>query len=83
VKEFTFEPKELKFAAGKPVKLVLDNKGALDHDLVIEALKVKITAKPNASESVTFTPDKAGSYDFECSVVGHKEAGMKGKATVQ
>ena len=83
VKEFSYEPKELKLIANKPVKLTLENKGQLDHDLVIEGLKVKVLAKPGATESVTFTPEKAGSYDYECSVVGHKDAGMKGKVTVQ
>ena len=70
-------------AAGKPVTLVLDNKGALEHDVFLPALDVHVRADPRKSGQRTLTFDQAGTYEFECSLPGHKEAGMKGKLMVQ
>lgn len=91
--EFAFVPKEITVTAGQPVALTLVNKGKIEHDLHIEALKVKIppaAAKmadhvlaPGKSASVTFTPAKKGTYEFVCTVPGHKEAGMKGVLIVK
>ena len=35
------------------------------------------------TSQITFTPTKAGSYEFFCDVPGHKEQGMKGMFVVQ
>ncbi|MCS7173917.1 MAG: cupredoxin domain-containing protein [Armatimonadetes bacterium] len=83
-KEFAFEPKEIKVKVGQPVKLVLENKGVIEHDIVIEKLNVKTEAlKPGKSGEVTFTPKSKGRYLIYCSVPGHKEAGMVGTLMVQ
>jgi cytochrome c oxidase subunit 2 len=81
--EWKFEPGTLQVPLGKPVSLVLDNKGALEHDIMAPALNLHVyaAAKKTGSSMVTF--DKPGSYDFECSIPGHKEAGMKGKIVIQ
>src|SRR5436305_10800694 len=38
VKEWSFTPKSLQLPVGKPVTLVLDNAGQLDHDVTVPAL---------------------------------------------
>lgn len=82
--EFAFVPKEITVAAGQPVTLTLANKGKIQHDLGIEALKVKFDlVDPGKSASVTFTPARKGSYEFVCIIPGHKEAGMKGVLIVK
>lgn len=41
-----------------------------------------VHADPLKTESIEFTPSKAGTYEFYCAVAGHKEAGMKGRLIV-
>ncbi|MCS7236610.1 MAG: cupredoxin domain-containing protein [Armatimonadota bacterium] len=83
-KEFAFEPRELKVKAGQPVKLVLENKGVIEHDIVLEKLGVKTAViPPGKSVEVTFTPKAKGRYPVVCSVPGHKEAGMTGTLVVE
>lgn len=83
-KEFAFEPKEVKVKAGQSVKLVLENKGVIEHDIVFDKLGVKTaTIQPGKTAELTFTPKPKGRYAIYCSVPGHKEAGMTGTLVVE
>lgn len=44
--------------------------------------QLHVAAAMGQSATVEFTPTKAGSYDFACTVPGHKEAGMVGVLVV-
>ena len=81
-----FEPATITVKRGTPVRLTLTSTGALEHDWVVDNLdgkKVQVHAGPKASATVEFTPTAAGSYEFYCSIPGHREAGMKGTLIVQ
>ena len=39
-------------------------------------------AEPGTTAIVVFTPTQVGEFDFECTIPGHKEAGMVGKLVV-
>ena len=39
-------------------------------------------AEPGTTATVLFTPTQTGEYEFECTIPGHKEAGMVGKVKV-
>ena len=41
-----------------------------------------VAAEPGATNHLTFTPTKPGTYEFFCTVAGHKDAGMVGTMTV-
>lgn len=83
-KEFAFEPREVKIKAGQPVRLVLENRGVIEHDIVLEKLGVKTaTIQPGKTAELTFTPKAKGRYPIVCSVPGHKEAGMTGVLVVE
>ncbi|WJH35340.1 cupredoxin domain-containing protein [Paenibacillus sp. CC-CFT747] len=76
---FKFEPSEIRVKKGQKVKITLDNKEGM-HGLAIPEFNVDLK-KPGSAE---FTADKAGTFEFHCSVVcgaGHAE--MKGKLIVE
>ncbi len=83
-KEFAFEPKEIKVKAGQPVKLVLENKGVIEHDILIEKLNAKTQPiRPGTTGEISFTPKAKGRYPVVCTVPGHKEAGMVATLVVE
>ena len=50
---------------------------------VAVAPQLHMAATMNTSNSIEFTPTKAGTYEFFCTVPGHKEAGMVGTMIVR
>lgn len=82
VSEWSFSPKQVQLPTGKPVTLVLDNAGKLEHDVTIPALGVALKAAAGKSASQTVTAAREGTFDFLCSIPGHKEAGMQGTVQV-
>ena len=79
--EYAFTPPTLTASAGKAT-IRFTNRGVVEHDFTIDALHVKISAKPGktAEATVTLTP---GTYTFFCTIPGHLQSGMQGKLTVQ
>jgi plastocyanin len=81
-----FEPATITVKKGTLVRVTLVNSSAMEHDWVVDNLdgkKIQVHAAPKASATVDFTPMAAGSYEFYCSIPGHREAGMKGTLIVQ
>ncbi len=82
--EFAFDPNAIEVAAGSKLKITLENKGTLEHDISIDALGVMLLVPVGQTLAVTTEkPVPAGTYDFYCAVAGHKEAGMVGTLTVK
>ncbi|MBI4492948.1 MAG: multicopper oxidase domain-containing protein [Chloroflexi bacterium] len=82
VAEWKFDRSTFQLPAGRPVTLVLENTGHLEHDLNVAALGVHLVVQPGQAAQQTLNLERAGTYEFECSLPGHKEAGMKGTLTV-
>lgn len=80
--EFRFEPSRIEVGAGQ-VQLVIRNEGAIPHDFVIPALGVKTSYVPAKKEEVLTVDLKPGTYAVECTVGGHKQAGMQGTLVVR
>ena len=78
--EYSFSPVKLTAKAG-PTTIRFTNKGAMEHDLAIDALGVKLVAQPGKTAEVTLTL-KPGTYPSTCSVPGHLQSGMQGTLTV-
>lgn len=77
-KSFQFTPSDIQLHAGDTVKLTLQNSEGV-HGLEIPDLNVNI----KNGETATFTVDKAGKYDYNCSIqcgAGHDN--MTGTLTV-
>lgn len=82
--EFAFTPASITTKVGQPVTLTFKNEGKYPHNLSISDLNVQTkTINPGESDSVTFTPDKTGSFTYICTVPGHADKGMKGTLTVE
>lgn len=82
--EFAFTPSKLTVKVGQPVKLTFTNNGNYPHNVTISDLNVATKTVPaGGTDSVEFTPDKAGTYKFMCTVDSHADKGMTGTLTVQ
>lgn len=79
---FSFIPTTITVSKGDRVRITLKNTGGL-HDLKIDAFNVA-TAKLNggSSETIEFVADKAGSFEYYCSVGNNRALGMKGTLVV-
>lgn len=87
--DLKFTPPTLQAKVGQPVKIVLENKGMIEHDIAFPTIKadkdaatLKAVAKAGQTATLEFTPTAKGTYEYICTIPGHKEAGMKGTITV-
>jgi plastocyanin len=75
-----FDVGEIKAAPG-PLTVTFDNHGAIEHTFKIDGTSLELKANGGKSATGTVTLTK-GTYDFECTIPGHKTAGMKGTVVV-
>ncbi len=54
----------------------------MGHDMSSMEYDLHISTLPGESSTITFTPTEAGTYEFFCTVEGHKEAGMVGNLII-
>ncbi len=80
LQDIKFDPSTLEIPAGQDVVVNLVNTGALPHNFSIPDQGISVDVAAGATEQVTLNLP-AGTYDFDCNVPGHKEAGMVGKIT--
>jgi plastocyanin len=78
-----FDPNELTIPADTDVTVSVDNIGATVHNLYQPDLDVKTPdLQPGQAGDVVINLP-AGTYQFWCSVPGHKDAGMTGTFIVE
>ena len=79
---FSFAPFLLTVKKGDTVKITFINAAGF-HDLVLDAFDVR-TKPLNAGEQETieFVADKAGNFEYYCSIGTHRQQGMKVTFTV-
>ncbi|UHA72320.1 cupredoxin domain-containing protein [Paenibacillus sp. 481] len=68
---YKFDQAEYRVKVGEPVKFVLESSG--NHGLSVKELDLNLD--PNSTSQVV-TPDKAGTYEFICTIMcgpGHKD----------
>lgn len=81
--EFKFDPATINATAGQTINLTVKNIGTVQHTWVLAAANVKLTIDPGKTATATFTAPAAGTYQYECDIPGHKEAGMVGQLIVK
>ncbi len=81
-----FDKSEIRVKQGDTVVLSAVNPAANagEHDVTIDEFGVHIHLHdPGDEGNTTFVADKAGTFTFYCSVLGHQAAGMEGSLIVE
>lgn len=84
--EFNFDIVGSTVKAGESVKLILNNKGKMRHNWVIEGMEDNIKTKlvsSGGSDAIGFVIDEPGEYTYYCNVPGHRSQGMVGTLVVE
>lgn len=82
-RNFTFGQEEIRVSVGDTVRVTI-NDAQGTHDFVIDELRVKTgIIASGGSETVEFVAEKAGSYNYYCSVGNHRKLGMEGVLIVE
>lgn len=80
---FSFSVKEMRVKKGDTVKVTFVNKDGF-HDWVLDEYNVKTKQlASDASETVEFVADQAGTFEYYCSVGKHRQNGMIGQLIVE
>ena len=84
-KEYSFDPSTIVVRGAGTLRLTLDNKGTLAHNIKVEKDGRVLGGTPafpaGETKSATVRLPK-GTYDVLCTVGDHADLGMKGKLTV-
>ena len=77
----TFTPKVLQVLAGEDVTIALTSDDTA-HDLYVKGVGHVVHADKGETAKGGIRIDDPGTYEFWCTVSGHKEGGMRGVLTV-
>lgn len=81
--DIAFNPTNITIPANTDVVIELPNKGALSHNFNVDKLGIKTEDVPGGGSTTVTIKAAPGTYEFYCSVPGHKDIGMIGTLTVQ
>lgn len=78
-----YDVSEIRVNVGDTVRVTYTNGGGR-HDWVVDEFEGAQTdvIRAGQSQTVEFVADRAGSFEFYCSVPGHRQAGMYGSFVV-
>jgi plastocyanin len=80
---FSYDPKQIVVKKGDTVRIVFTNTEGF-HDWVIDEFNARTPKIPAGQVStIEFVADKAGSFEYYCSVGSHRAQGMVGTLVVQ
>lgn len=80
---FSFSPSTMTVNKGDRVRIVFENSGGM-HDWVIDEFSARTKVIQSGQiETIEFTADKSGTFEYYCSVGTHRQMGMKGTLTVK
>lgn len=79
---FYYSVKTINVKKGQKVKIIMTSKDMM-HNLNIDELNVHLPiTKAGETNTVEFTADKVGTFEYYCSVGQHRKLGQVGKITV-
>lgn len=81
-RKFSFAPISLTVKKGETVRLTFKNVDGM-HDWKLDEFKAATKVlQTGGQETIEFVADKAGTFEYYCSVMNHRAMGMKGTLTV-
>ena len=80
-RSFSFSPNTIQAKVGEPVRI--DITSVAQHTFTVDELGINVITPHGQITEVEFTPDTKGTFQFYCSVPGHREAGQIGTITVE
>jgi plastocyanin len=82
-KNFEFSQKEIRVKKGDTVTVNFESTSGF-HDWTVDEFNAKTQqVEVGTKTSVTFVADKAGTFEYYCSVGSHRQAGMVGTLVVE
>ena len=78
-----FGPNELTISSQGTTTITLTDVGVAVHNLTVDELDLQVVAAPGRSSQVSIVAPQPGTYQFYCSVSGHRAAGMVGTLIVE
>ena len=80
---YKFSPANIKAKKGDTVRLTFRSAGGI-HDLTMDEFEVQTNQiGEGEEEEVEFVADKVGTFEYYCSVAGHRAMGMTGIFVVE
>lgn len=79
---FYYKPDTITVKKGDTVKLSITNDGGF-HDFTLDEFSVKQMLPAGKATEVTFVASKAGTFEYYCSMPGHRAKGQKGTLIVE
>ena len=82
-KKYEFTPSKIELKVGEPVEITFQSEDT-KHGFQCKDLKLeKVVFDPKTPATVSFTPDKAGTFEFKCAnFCGFGHSKMKGEFVV-
>ena len=81
--EYSFDKPRLTVNQGDSVKVTFRNTGRIIHNWAIPKLNTQTPViQPGAVASTEFIASSVGTYEYICTVPGHRERGMLGALTI-
>lgn len=78
-REFSFSPAEFRVEVGATLNVDFHNAGTISHTFTITALDFELETNGGQTASGALRVDRAGTYEFICTVAGHAQSGMRGR----
>ena len=81
--EFSIIPEETSLHEGDGLRIIITNNGEIDHDFAIQSLGIQVPLiAPGDTVTIDILLEETGSFEFICTIAGHKELGMTGTLNV-
>jgi len=81
--EFSFDPSQITVNEGDTVRVTFRNTGTIIHNWGLPEFGRTSTIGGGQTDTIEFVADQTGTFNFWCSVSGHRGRGMEGQITIQ
>jgi len=79
---FGFEPNEITVEKGEKISLIVENTENIRHTFTLREFDIDVRLSGKEIKRIDFIADKSGTFEFFCTVSGHRRAGMEGSLEV-